>query len=68
MARAEIVRGHDGVLTVRVAGESVHGAVVAGVLPTAAGQMVVQINIPVQHVVFSEADNVLVFKRNAQTP
>lgn len=66
MARAEIVRGHDGVMSVRVAGEPVHGAVVAGVLPTTAGQMVVQVNIPVRDVVFSEQDNVLQFRRNGE--
>lgn len=63
MARAEIVRDHTGNLTLRVAGEPVHGAVIAGVMPTQAGSMVVQVHIPVQHVVFSEQDNVLAFRQ-----
>lgn len=67
MARAEIVRSHDGVMSVRVAGELVHGAVVNGMTTgTASPVMVVHIAIPVRDVVFSEADNVLVFRRNVK--
>lgn len=66
MARAEIVRGHDGTMTMRVGGEPVHGAVVNGMTTgTASPVMVVHIAIPVHDVLFSEADNVLAFRRDA---
>lgn len=64
MARAEIVRDHTGNLTLRVAGEPVHGAVVNGMTTGQASPvMVVHIAIPVQHLTFSDADNVLAFRQ-----
>lgn len=66
MALAEIVRDHTGNLTLRVAGEPVHGAMVNGIFPNQAGVLCVQVSVPVQHVVLSDADNVLAFRRDAK--
>lgn len=64
MARAEIVRDHTGNLTLRVAGEPVHGAVVNGMTTgTQSPVMVVHVAIPVRDVTFADADNVLAFRR-----
>lgn len=66
MARAEIVRDYTGNLTLRVGGVPVDSASVTGIVPgTASLTMAVHIAIPVQHVIFSEQDNVLPFTRPA---
>lgn len=58
MSKATIVRDHNGKLDIRVDGQPVHGANVT-TIGTVGEEQAVVVVIPLKHVTFGEADNVV---------